>query len=118
MAAARIIACCISSATSASFDARERAGVRLCITAPTEGADPERRKAGGEARRSVEEYTLRRARRGWRESDDCRQVQVAAETIVVGHSLENDLRALKLVHTNVRSPVTLLARVPRGPEYS
>jgi hypothetical protein len=60
VAAARIIACCISSATSASFDARERAGVRLCITAPTEGTDPERRKAGGEARRSVEEYTPRR----------------------------------------------------------
>ncbi|KAN0065851.1 RNA exonuclease 3 [Thecaphora frezii] len=41
---------------------------------------------------------------------------VSPDTILVGHGLENDLRALRLVHTNVVD-TALLFQHPRGPPY-
>ena len=38
---------------------------------------------------------------------------VSAETIIVGHSLENDLSALKIVHKKIID-TTVLYRHPRG----
>ncbi|KAI0268254.1 hypothetical protein BC834DRAFT_923325 [Gloeopeniophorella convolvens] len=41
---------------------------------------------------------------------------VGADTILLGHSLENDLRALRIVHRRVVDTVTLFPH-PRGPPY-
>ncbi|KDN46483.1 hypothetical protein K437DRAFT_256208 [Tilletiaria anomala UBC 951] len=57
-------------------------------------------------------------------SDTCDLVQARGrllqlmhkDTILVGHSLENDLKALRLVHLNIVDTVTLFPH-PRGPPY-